>query len=378
MAEKKAGDFLKKFSYKIKEQISTGILPLDIILNGGITLGGCFAIASPPGGGKSTLCLQMSKNLCDNGKFVIYVDIEQGLSEDQISGAGLDKYLEPLPGEDWPRFKWITDLYTYSQFQNLCRDVIALKNDGTVAYEVIFADSLSTLVAENILQGDCEAATYAADARPMSKLVKSIRPPLGVAGITLFNIVQAATNIGAGLYDPAWIAKVTKAIEHAVDSLILIEHETYNKYKIYGTKKTANGEENVEIGYYGKMYTTKSRKGLNRIKIEAPLIAGKGIDNALFLQDSLLKTGVFVKGTKYYKYNDANGNEQRLEGEQAFRSFVVENYKMLVEMMYKLGYFNLTNDASIQQIATVEPSNIAGGEVTKEELDNESDNEQFV
>lgn len=365
----KAGDFLKKFTYKEKERISTGVLPLDIILNKGVELGGCYAIASPPGGGKTTLFLQVCKHMCDSGRFVIYADIEQGLKKEQISGAGLTKYLTPLDGEVYPRFYLINTLYSYSDFQNLCRDIIKLKEDGAVSYDAIFADSLSTLVAENILDGDCEAATIAADARPLSKLVKSVKPVLGVAGISLFNIVQASTNIGASQWEPEWVAKVTKSIEHAVDGLILLEHPTAKSYKIWDKRKTPNGsEEEVEIGYYGKIYTTKARSGLNRIKLLIPMIAGVGCDNIKYLMNTLLSTGVFVKGTKYYKYNDSNGQEQKIEGDENYRKFVIENYDMLVNLMYDSGYFDLTNETTINSVAKVEPAEISGANVVQEEI----------
>lgn len=370
-AIKSALAFMSKFGYKKKERVSTGVLPLDVILNKGIELGGCYALASPPGGGKTTMILQICKHWCDQGRFIVYADIEQGLKEEQLQGADLSKYLEPIDGEDFPRLTVVNDLYSYSDFQNYCRSMITLKTAGHVKYDMIVADSLSTLVANNILEGDCEAATIAADARPLSKLIKSVKPPLGVAGITLFNVVQAGTNIGGGIYDPSWVAKVTKAIEHAVDGLILLEHETYNKYKIWGKKKTPTGDIDVEIGYYGKLYTTKARSGLNRIKLLVPMIAGVGCENVWFLMQSLLDTGVVIKGTKYYKYNDSNGVEQRIEGEDNFKKFVAENYDMLVKMMYDLGFFNLTNSATITPIAKVEPADIAGAEVSQEELDNE-------
>ena len=379
-AIKAALAFVNKFSYKEKEKISSGVLPLDIVLNGSLELGGCYAIASPPGGGKTTMLLQVCKHMCDEGRFVVYADIEQGLKDKQIDGAGLRKYMVPVNGEEYPRFTVVNTLYSYSDFQNYCRSMVTLKKAGVVQYDAIFADSLSTLVAENILEGDCEAATYAADARPLSKLIKSVRPVLGVAGITLFNIVQAASNINGGQYDTEWVAKVTKAIEHAVDGLILLEHPTYNSYKIWGKKKTPDGEIDVEIGYYGKLYTTKARSGLNRIKLIVPMIAGSGCDNVQYLMNTLLSTGVFVKGTKYYKYNDENGNEQRLEGEQGYKKFVTENYNALVKMMYDLGYYDLTNNATVTQVATIEPSEIAGASVSQEELNNEgaTEDEQFI
>lgn len=375
----KTGDFLKKFSYTVKERISSGVLPLDIVLNGGIELGGCYAIASPPGGGKTTLFLQVAKHACDNGRFVVYADIEQGLKPEQIDGAGLTKYLKPINGEQYPRFYWINNLYSYSSFQNLCRDLINLKNEGIVSYDLIMADSLSTLVAQNILEGDCEAATVAADARPLSKLIKSVRPPLGVAGITLFNIVQAASNIGGGMWEPEWVAKVTKQVEHAVDGLILLEHPTAKSYQIWGKRKTPSGEEDVIVGYYGKLYTTKARSGLNRIKLVIPMIMGVGCDNVLYLMNTLTSTGVVAKRGQTYKYKDSEGNEHRIDGDDVFKQFVIDNYSTLVKMMYDLGYFDLTNKTTVSQVAAIEPSNIQGGNVSEEELRNEeTTNEQFI
>ena len=238
---------------------------------------------------------------------------------------------------------------------------------------MVVTDSLSSLVSENILEGEAEANTMAADARPLSKVIKSIRGPLGVNGITLFNVVQAASNIGGTQWDPQWIAKITKALEHAVDALLILEHPQYNSYKIKGMKKTPDGDIEVEIGYWGKLYTTKARSGLNRIKLNIPMIAGKGADNIMYLQKVLLDTGVFVKGTKYYKYNDSTGTEQKIEGEVNYKSFVQENYQMLVKMMYDLGYFDLTNNATVQQVATIEPAEIGDGDVSEEELRNEQE-----
>ena len=356
-----------------KERISTGVLPLDIVLNRSFELGGCYAIASPPGGGKSTLILQICKKMCDEGRFVFYLDIEQGLKDEQICGAGLDKYLEPLDGEEYPRFQATNMIYSYNDCQNAIRDIIAMKKEGLCNFDMVVADSLSTLVSENILEGEAEANTMAADARPLSKVIKSIRGPLGVNGITLFNVVQAASNIGGTQWDPRWVAKITKALEHAVDALLILEHPDYNSYRIKGIKKTPEGDTEVEIGYWGKLYTTKARSGLNRIKLSIPMIAGKGADNLMYLQKVLLDTGVFVKGTKYYKYCDASGKEQKIEGETKYKKFVADNYNMLVKMMYDLGYFDLTNTATVSQVASIEPADIDDGNVSEEELRNETD-----
>ena len=372
MAE--AGKFLKKFSYMKKERMSTGILPLDIVFNNGFELGGCYAIASKPGGGKSTLILQLCKNLIDAGQSVVYLDIEQGVKEEQLKSTGLIDYIEPQKKEDYPRFFITNEIYSYNDAQNAIRDIIELKKSGKFNYSMIAADSLSSLVSEQILSGDAEATTMAADARPLSKVIKSIRGPLGVNGITLFNIVQAASNMNMnpmlhGTDD--WVAKVSKAIEHAVDALLILEHPQFTKYKIMGKKKTPEGEVDTEIGYWGKLYTTKARLGLNRIKINIPMIAGVGADNLMYLEKVLLDTGVFISRGETYKYNDSQGKEQKIVGTDNYNNFVKENYEMFVKMMYDLGYFNLTNTETISQVASIEPASVGDGSVSIDELRNE-------
>lgn len=370
----KAGDFIDQFDFMVKEQVTSDILPLDIALNRGLELGGCYAIASKPGGGKSTMLLQLCKSYCDAGRYVVYLDIEQGLKPVHIKCAGLEKYLKPIEGETYPRLKIINTLYRYTDCQKALRDIVALKNDPESGrpYSLVVSDSLSQLVSKAIEEGDAEAATIAADARPLAKVLKSIKAPLGIAGITFFNVVQAASNIGGGQWESDWIAKITKQLEHAVDALLILEHSPAKSYIIWGNKKTPAGEVPVEIGYWGKLYTTKARLGLNRIKIEIPMIAGVGCDSIMYLKKVLLNTGVFVKGTKYYRYKDANGVEQALAGEEEYSKFVAENYHMLVDMMYDLGFFDLTNNATVTQIGLVEPPEIADGVVTEEELRNET------
>jgi energy-coupling factor transporter ATP-binding protein EcfA2 len=348
------GDFLKKYTYKDDIKVPTSILPMDILCDKGIAKGGCLAIASPPGGGKSTLLLQICRLRAESGLYSVYFDVERGVSTEQIDSAGLRKYVTPLPNEEWERVKIIRDVYSYADFQTGVRDIINAKKEGLINYDFLIVDSVNALTAKAILEGNCEDHVIAGDAKPASKLIKSIRGPLGAAGITFFNVVQAAVNIGGGMWDVDWVAKLCKAYEHAVDTLFIIEHPQYNKYKIYKKIKTPNGEVDTEIGYLGKLYTTKSRVGLNRIKLEVPMIAGVGCDNVQYLEKTLLTTGVFTCRGETYKYHDSKGEEQKIKGEQEYKNFVKDNYDKLVQMLWNLGFFDLSNKNTIDKVAKVE------------------------
>ncbi|MCD8021962.1 MAG: AAA family ATPase, partial [Lachnospiraceae bacterium] len=58
-------------------RVSTGMGEFDRVLGGGIVQGSLVLVGGDPGIGKSTLLLQMCRNLAANGKHVLYVSGEE-------------------------------------------------------------------------------------------------------------------------------------------------------------------------------------------------------------------------------------------------------------------------------------------------------------
>ena len=54
----------------MKKEVSTGFSELDRVLGGGIVPGGMVLVGGDPGIGKSTLLLQVCRNLSNDGKKV--------------------------------------------------------------------------------------------------------------------------------------------------------------------------------------------------------------------------------------------------------------------------------------------------------------------
>lgn len=75
------------------ELIQTGIVPLDLVLNGGLETGSLIELSGESQTGKSTLLLHLSKNLCEQGKKVVYIDSEGSVKDDLIKGVGLAPYV---------------------------------------------------------------------------------------------------------------------------------------------------------------------------------------------------------------------------------------------------------------------------------------------
>ena len=78
--------------------MSTGMGELDRVLGGGIVQGSLVLVGGDPGIGKSTLLLQVCRNLSDAGKKVLYISGEESLPADpapgradgQLYGASVD------------------------------------------------------------------------------------------------------------------------------------------------------------------------------------------------------------------------------------------------------------------------------------------------
>ena len=82
------------FEEIVPETLSTGIIPLDIILGGGVSDGDIITLYSAEGVGKTTICLQTVKKLIDiHGKKVLYVDIESGI-RNQLESFKLIPYIQ--------------------------------------------------------------------------------------------------------------------------------------------------------------------------------------------------------------------------------------------------------------------------------------------
>lgn len=353
-------NLFKTYTAISHEKISTGILPIDILSNGGIRLGSCIAIGGGEGAGKSSAFLQFAKNAIElHDKNVVYVDAEKsGAFLEQLESFDLLKYTQFSPDYDSskpPKLYYINNLNTYGEFQDLCKKLIQLK--AQLNYEIIILDSISALTQVKMIVGDCEANDIAYDAKPIAKLIKSIRGILYNAGISLFFVAQASSNIGGGMYDPQWYVKLTRAIKHTVDLLFVIEKPDYKKYKITVPGKSLQGiETDLEIGYKAKLWTIKNRVCRSQ-KIEVPYIYGRGIDNLRFLLTILTESKMLTVRAGVYKLN-LNGTEEKFENQKVLNNYIKDNYDNIVSSLYELGQFDLsTKNYMLESDEDIEVSN---------------------
>lgn len=117
---------------KREERFSTSIPELDRVLGGGVIPGSLVLVGGDPGIGKSTLLLQVSNNVAETGKKVLYISGEE--SESQIKMRA-------------KRLKVSSDnLYIYTE-NNLAAIELQI---AEVEPDMVIVDSIQTMISPEI------------------------------------------------------------------------------------------------------------------------------------------------------------------------------------------------------------------------------------
>ena len=75
-----------------EHRVTTGLEELDRVLGGGLVGGSLILVGGDPGIGKSTLLLQVCRNLAGNGHRVLYISGEESLSQIKLRAERLGEF----------------------------------------------------------------------------------------------------------------------------------------------------------------------------------------------------------------------------------------------------------------------------------------------
>ena len=200
---------------KREEMFSTSIPELDRVLGGGVIPGSLVLVGGDPGIGKSTLLLQVSNNVAETGKKVLYISGEE--SESQIKMRA-------------KRLKVSSDnLYIYTE-NNLAAIELQI---AEVEPDMVIVDSIQTMISPEINSAPGTISQIKEGTSKFMKISKS-------KSISTF-IVGHVTKEGA-LAGP-------KLLEHMVDTVLYFEGERYNTYRLLRAVKNRFGSTN-ELGVF--------------------------------------------------------------------------------------------------------------------------------
>ncbi|MDD4525257.1 MAG: DNA repair protein RadA [Lachnospiraceae bacterium] len=196
-------------------RVETGYTELDRVLGGGIVQGSLVLVGGDPGIGKSTLLLQVTKNLSDAGHRILYVSGEESLRQIKMRAQRIGSVNDNL------RFFCETDLDTIAE--------VVLEEKP----EVVVIDSIQTMYNSSV------------SAAPGS--VSQVRETTGVLlrlakenAITIF-IVGHVTKEGT--------VAGPRVLEHMVDTVLYFEGDRYASYRILRGTKNRFGSTD-EIGLF--------------------------------------------------------------------------------------------------------------------------------
>lgn len=206
---------LSSVSLEETKRISTEMKELDRVLGGGIVPGSLTLVGGDPGIGKSTLLLQVCKQLSDKGLKVLYVSGEESLKQIKIRGDRIGQFTENLL------------LLCETNLQSISEQIKKLSP------AVVVIDSIQTMYNEEV------------GAAPGS--VSQVRESTGV-------LLQLAKGLNVSIFVVGHVTKEgtvagPRVLEHMVDTVLYFEGDRHASYRILRGVKNRFGSTN-EIGVF--------------------------------------------------------------------------------------------------------------------------------
>ena len=206
---------LSAITAKDEERTSTSIKELDRVLGGGIVRGSLVLVGGDPGIGKSTLLLQVCRNLSNQNLSVLYVSGEESLHQIKIRAERIGTFTDSL------------ELLCETNLDTI-RSVIERKKP-----QIVIIDSIQTMYNESV------------GSAPGS--VSQVRESTGV-------LMQIAKGMGISIFIVGHVTKEgvvagPRVLEHMVDTVLYLEGERYFSYRILRGVKNRFGSTN-EVGMF--------------------------------------------------------------------------------------------------------------------------------
>lgn len=215
---------------------TTGIKELDRVLGGGIVQGSLVLVGGDPGIGKSTLLLQVCRNLAQNGKKVLYISGEESLQQIRMRAERMGKFSDGLM------------ILCETNLEDIRETIVKLTPD------IVIIDSIQTMYNENV------------SSAPGS--VSQVRESTGV-------LMQVAKGLNISIFIVGHVTKEgvvagPRVLEHMVDTVLYFEGDRYASYRVLRGVKNRFGSTN-EIGVF-----EMDEDGLNGVENPSEaLLAGR-------------------------------------------------------------------------------------------------------
>ena len=206
---------LEEVSIEEQDRITTGYLELDRVLGSGIVAGSLVLVGGDPGIGKSTLLLQMCRNLARDGHRVLYISGEESLKQIKMRASRIGTVSGEL------LFLCETNLDTIEE---------AIRETKP---EIVIIDSIQTMFREDV----ASAPGSVSQVRESTSVLMQIAKGLGISVFIVGHVTKEGVVAGP------------RVLEHMVDTVLYFEGERNASYRILRGVKNRFGSTN-EIGVF--------------------------------------------------------------------------------------------------------------------------------
>lgn len=206
---------LSEVTIREENKLSTGMAELDRVLGGGIVQGSLTLVGGDPGIGKSTLLLQVCRNLSDKGHKVLYISGEESLVQIRMRADRIGSFTGNML------------LLCETNLGDIAETIREQKP------ELVVIDSIQTMYNETV----SAAPGSVSQVRESTGVLLQLAKGLGVSVMIVGHVTKEGTVAGP------------RVLEHMVDTVLYFEGDRYASYRILRGVKNRFGSTN-EIGVF--------------------------------------------------------------------------------------------------------------------------------
>lgn len=198
-----------------KIRITTKLEEFDRVLGGGFVQGSLVLLAGDPGIGKSTLILQVTQNICAQGKKALYICAEESITQVKLRAKRLGIKSDSL----------------YLTPQN-CLEEILIQIEN-IKPDFIVADSIQSVFTSSI----SSTSGSVSQIRECTNLLMKIAKQKNITTVVIGHVTKEGNIAGP------------KVLEHMVDCVLNFEGDKFKTYRLLRAIKNRFGTTS-EVGVF--------------------------------------------------------------------------------------------------------------------------------
>jgi len=206
---------LSQVTIQKEDKLQTGIAELDRVLGGGIVQGSLTLVGGDPGIGKSTLLLQVCKELAEGGHKVLYISGEESNVQIKMRADRIGQFHENML------------LFCETSLEIIEETIRDTKP------EVVVIDSIQTMYSDQVSSAPGSVAQVREATAILLQLAKGLMVSIFIVG----HVTKEGTVAGP------------RVLEHMVDTVLYFEGDRHASYRILRGVKNRFGSTN-EIGVF--------------------------------------------------------------------------------------------------------------------------------